>query len=292
MITLQRSHQEFRVHLENGGRATATIIAYSKDIDQLVTFVKKLNRTHVHEVTGEDLSQFMKKFAEQGYTNKSISRKTNSVKTYFRFLLSQKYVEANPADRLSHPEVTNKAPRILDANEYRALRDVTRRDPRTYAVVELLLQTGMRISELHNLQLDDLEFSDHPKQPGKIRIRAYESHTERTIPFNQVAQTAIKDYLENRSTNAKCENVFITNTGKPWLIRNIRSTLARYFRKASLQAVTVNDLRHTFVAHQLERGASLTKISQIVGHKRLSTTEKYLQYVKRPDEETDTLEEL
>ena len=90
----------------------------------------------------------------------------------------------------------------------------------------------------------------------------------------------MKIYLEERPKNAKSNYLFITRTGKPLLVRNIRATLKRYFGIAGIKNVTVNSLRHTFIAHHLKRGASLVLISKVVGHKRLSTTEKYLEHIE------------
>lgn len=292
MISLQQAQQEFRKHLEEKGRATATIIAYVKDIDQLVTFASNLGKNRVQEVTVQDLESFMGKFSQEGYTNKSISRKTNSTKTFFRFLESLAYIQENPAKTITHPEVINKEPRILSKHEYMALRDVAREDARTYAAIEVLLQTGIRINELHRMQIEHIEFSEDSKKHGKLSIDAYESHSARTVPLNNKAQEAIKAYIETYRPESDSAHMFITSTGRPWLIRNIRSTLNRYFRKAELERVTVNDLRHTFIAHHLEQGTSVGKLSQIVGHKRVSTTEKYLNYVEKPEEETDSLKEL
>ena len=168
--------------------------------------------------------------------------------------------------------------------EYRSLRDVCRDDPRIYAIVELLLQTGIRIGELANLELNDIDVD-------QITIKAYESHGQRQVPLNKAGQAALADYLKVRPAT-KSSHVFITKTGKPFLIRNIRTAIDRYFKLADIKNAKVNDLRHTFIAHQLEAGTPLTLISELVGHKRLSTTEKYLQVVTKKDTPPANLEEL
>ncbi|GAI98259.1 unnamed protein product, partial [marine sediment metagenome] len=92
--------------------------------------------------------------------------------------------------------------------------------------------------------------------------------------------------------NNKTKHIFITKTGRPFLVRNIRSTINRYFKLAGIENATVNDLRHTFIAHQLKAGTPLTLISKLVGHKRLSTTEKYLSLIKKTSAGKFKLEEL
>lgn len=290
MIALNKAHQEFVDHLKKRGRSSATILAYGKDIAQLIEFLVELQKAHVHEITKEDLEAFMAKLSNSGYTPKSVSRKTNSTKTFFKFLKVQEYVSDDPASYLSHPKVELKAPRILSRTEYAALRDASKQDVRTYAIVEILLQTGIRIGELARIKVEDLKLSEGDK-PGELVIHPFEGHDGRVIPLNKSVQNAIKEYLKIRP-EVKDKTLFVTKTGKPLLIRNIRSTLDRYFRIAEIPNAKVNDLRHTFVAHHLKRGASLMLVSKIAGHKRLSTTEKYLAYIERPKEEVHELAEL
>lgn len=290
MIPLKKAHQEFVDHLKKKSRASATVLAYGKDIDQLIDFLQELQKANVHEVVQGDLEAFMAKLTNTGYTPKSVSRKTNSTKTFFKFLKVQEYITSDPAALLSHPKVELKAPRILSKTEYSALRDAVRQDPRTFAVVEILLQTGVRIGELARIRVEDLKLVEGEK-PGELTVRPFEGHEVRTIPLNHSVQGAIRGYLKIRP-EVKDHTLFVTKTGKPLLIRNIRSTIDRYFRLAEIQNAKVNDLRHTFVAHHLKRGASLLLVSKIAGHKRLSTTEKYLQYIERPKEEVHELAEL
>jgi len=94
------------------------------------------------------------------------------------------------------------------------------------------------------------------------------------------SKSAIEHWITIRPTNAKSDHLFITKNGRPLLIRNIRTSIDRYFKLAGIEKTTVNDLRHTWIAHHLAHGVSLVTISKIAGHKRLSTTGKYLQFVK------------
>lgn len=279
MLKLKKAHQEFIDHLRERNRAHATILAYGKDIDQLIEFLQELERAHIAEITKEDIQAFMAKLLKEGYTPKSVSRKTNAAKTFFRFLKVNEYLADDPAVLVEHPKFETKPPRILSETEYRALRDAASSDARTYAIVELLLQTGIRIGELARLKLNDVKFGTGVK-PGELTVCAFNRHPERTIPLNQKAQKALKDYLEERPRQAKSRHLLITRTGNPLLVRNIRATLKRYLDVAGIKDATVNDLRHTFIAHHLRRGASLVLVSKIAGHRRLSTTERYLEHIE------------
>ena len=289
MTTLRDAHQQFIGHLKGRNRASATILAYGKDIEQLVSYLSELGQENPQEITTEDLQAFMNKLAKEGYTTKSISRKTNSTKTFFKYLKSVNLITEDPARSLEHPKFVNKPPRILSELEYRALRDAARGDARIFAIIELFLQTGIRIGELAKLTIDDVVLEG---PAPTLHIKPAEGAVERTIPLNKPAVDAVKKYLEVRP---KTQNkaLFVTKTGKPLLIRNIRTAIDRYFRLAGIKEAKVNDLRHTWIAHHLESGTSLLLISKLAGHKRVSTTERYLQFIQGKSAEGKvTLEEL
>lgn len=289
MTTLTDARQQFIGHLKGRGRSSATILAYGKDVEQLVEYLKAQDIDNPQDVVTSQLNDFMAKLAKEGYTQKSISRKTNSTKTFFKFLKSSSLIETDPAAILEHPVFENKPPRILSKLEYRALRDAARGDIRMSAVIELLLQTGVRIGELAKINAADVNLaSDNPS----LYIRPEEGSVERTIPLNKPAVEALKKYLEIRP-KTQSRTLFVTKTGRPLLVRNIRTAIDRYFRLAGIKETKVNDLRHTWVTHQLASGLSLTVVSRLAGHKRVSTTEKYLQYVpSRTTEDKIKLEEL
>ncbi|MBI2026098.1 MAG: tyrosine-type recombinase/integrase [Candidatus Levybacteria bacterium] len=283
-IALRNAHEEFKNYLKGNQKSNSTVVAYGKDIDQLISFLEELKRMEIHEVTKDDLESFLAKLASDGYTPKSVSRKINSTRTFYRFLKVNEYITDDPSLLVSHPKYQLAPPRILTPTEYRALRDAARNDPRMFAVIELLLQTGIRIGELANLRLSDVA-------KDTLHIAAFEKHEERTIPLNKRAQEALQRYIEVRP-KVTDDHLFVTKSGKPFLIRNIRTAVERYFRLAEIKSAKVNDLRHTFVAHHLKHGVSLLVLSKALGHKRLSTTERYLQYVPERGKETSVLTEL
>jgi site-specific recombinase XerD len=284
-MDLKTAHTQFVEFLSSRRRAKATIIAYAKDIDQLIEFLSASGKKTIDTVTHDDLMAFLKKLGSDSYTPKSISRKINSIKTFFRFLKSSQAITTDPAVEIEHPKYEVKPPCILSKLEYRALRDACRGDTRTYAIVELFLQTGVRIGELANLNMADVKDSE-------LHISAQEGHAERMVPLNKAAKEALASYMKIRGTNSASEALFITKTGKALLIRNIRTAIDRYFRIAGIENAKVNDLRHTFIAHHLMAGTPITTLSKLVGHKRLSTTEKYLDLIKDKQGETVKLEEL
>lgn len=271
-VTLRGAHNKFQDFLKSKNKATATILAYGKDVDQLIAFLDDLKKQHVHEVTSEDIQAFLAKLQGKGYTPKSISRKLNSTRTFYRYLKINEFVTDDPSLLVKHPKYELNPPRTLSPLEYRALRDAASVDPRIYAIIEVLLQTGVRIGELANLRMADV-------QDSALYIRTYEGHSAREVPLNRRVKEALKRYLQHRP-KTEDDHLFVTKTGKPFLVRNIRDAVERYFRKAGIENAKINDLRHTFVAHHLKLGVSIVFLSKVLGHKRLSSTERYLQYVK------------
>jgi integrase/recombinase XerD len=281
MINLQKAYKEFVEHLRQDNKSESTIIAYKKDIEQLIEHLEKQGLEMVHEINIDHLLDFMNKLAGIGLTNKTISRKTNATKTFFRHLKSNDRIQIDVAEQLKHPEIETKAPRILSKLEYKALRDTARSDERTFTMIEVLLQTGVSISELAYIETAHLEiYAD--EGTGHLHIPARESRRTRTVPLNKAVVEAIQSYMgKARPTLENAKHLFITKTGNPMLVRNIRSTIDRVFELAEVKGAKVNDLRHTFIAHHLSQGANLQLISEIVGHKRVSTTEKYLDHIER-----------
>ncbi len=273
-LSLDEAQNKYKSFLEDDGKANATIIAYTKDVEQLSDYAQDQGKTAVDEVNYEDIKQFKELLKKRRYTNKSISRKINSIKSFFRYLENQDIVNSNPANEVSHPKIEHKPPRYLSKMEYRALRDACRGDARIRAIVEILLQTGMRISELANLQMEDADM-----ERDVIFIKALKSREGRKVPLNKAAKGALMDYLKVRP-KAREKTIFLTKTCRPFLVRNIRSAIDRYFKLAGIKDATVNDLRNTFIVEQLKAGTPLVYVSQLVGHKRITTTEKYLNLLE------------
>ena len=281
MIKLDVAHKTFIDQLKADGKSDSTLIAYKKDIEQLNNHLSNKGVNLVTEIELSHLEDFMKKLANENYTPKSISRKTNATRTYIKFLHVKGYIKEDISTLLRHPKLEAKAPRILSKLEYRALRDAARDDTRTYTMIEVLLQTGVTISELADIKMENVNIKG---DTGTIFVSKKNNREARNIPLNKAVVEAINKYVkENRPTMENAKHLFVTKTGKPLLVRNIRSTIDRYFKLAGVEKAKVNDLRHTFVAHHLSNGVSILHLSKIAGHKRVSTTERYLQYTERAE---------
>lgn len=267
--TFQTILPEFIESLQEKGRSPSTILAYRADVEQLVDFAVKRQKPSPEMLVPQDIADFRDFLMSKKYTAKTVSRKLNAIKTFYRWLKDEGYITRDPSKDIEHPKIEASMPKFLNELEYRALRDVVRDDPRITAIVELILQTGMRISEIANLKIHNLK-------GDKIIIEKHATQPKRTVTYNESARNAVENYLKIRP-KADSEYVFISKTGNPLAVRNIRAAIDKYMQKAGVPQYSVNDIRSTFIVENLKRGVDLVTVSQAVGHKRLSTTERYLE---------------
>lgn len=267
--TLKNLLPKFIESLKSKGRSPATVLAYRSDLDQLVDFLIKREKVMPEQVRPDDLDAFRDTLLADKYTPKSVSRKLNAVKTFFRWMISENAITSDPSSSVAHPKIENALPKFLSQLEYRALRDVVRSDTRIAAIIELILQTGLRISEVANLKTEHIGETH-------LKIEAYATQPERAVPLNKPATEVLSLYMNIRP-KAESPFVFISKNGKPLAVRNIRASIARYIQKADLPNYSVNDLRTTFIVENLKSGVDLVLLSQVSGHRRLSTTERYLE---------------
>lgn len=260
---------KFIEDLKTKGRSPSTLLAYRADLEQLLSFLHGRNKVLPEQVKADDLEAFRDTLLAEKYTPKSVSRKLNAVKTFFRWLISQNSITADPSIGVAHPKIETTLPKFLSQLEYRALRDVVRSDIRIAAIVELILQTGMRISEVASLKLENVK-------DDTLTVEAYATQPQRTIPLNRPAREAINSYLAVRPKGNSLF-VFVSKNGKPLAVRNIRAAIDRYMQRAEIPKYSVNDLRTTFIVENLKTGVDIVLLSQVSGHKRLSTTERYLE---------------
>ncbi|MBD3362951.1 tyrosine-type recombinase/integrase [Candidatus Dojkabacteria bacterium] len=277
-LTHSEALEKFIDNLKEKDRSPSTIIAYKKDIEQLFDFYKD-EHSKVSDYKTKHIKVWIEHLIkEKKFTLKTVSRKINSYKTLFKFLHRENYIESDVAHPISHPTFKPKDPRILSSLEYKALRDTARNNERLYAMIEILLQTGMRIGELSRLKRDNVDLES---SPATAKIQAYASNPERVIPLNKNAVEAIQEYLKVRPNTEKDQGyLFITKTGRQVLVRNIRTMINNAFEKSGIEDATVNDIRNTFIVYQLERGIPIERVAEIVGHQRLTSTEKYLNLIE------------
>lgn len=276
---------EFAAYLRQVNRSDSTIVAYTKDLDQLIAY----SQIAVQDLDTTSLETVIKKLnSDFKFTPKTLSRKLNSFRMFYKFLQSKGRVTLNPAERIDHPRFTPKQPRVLSHLEYLALQQVASTNHRLSMMVELMLQTGIRIGELSRAQIGDLKLDSHKPY---LYVSEYSTNPAREVPLNPTVAKKIQDYVgslpERFGPNTP---LFHTREGKAIIIRNIRSSVDRAMQKAGIEDACVNDLRNTFIVAQLEAGAAIDYVSRIVGHRSRVTTNKYLSLLQKPYKPTGRAE--
>lgn len=280
-----KAYNLFKEALMRKKLSASTILAYTTDLEQLCQFLKQAKIIDLAQVTQEHLANFQKKLHARGYEPISLARKLNAFRLFFDFLKEQKLINNNPLENVRSPKFLRAAPRILSPMEYRALRDICRHNPRTAALVEIFLQTGLRVSEVTNLNLADLK-------NNKLVIRPIKQTPQREIPLANPLKLALERYLKVRR-HSECSSLFLTKRGTPLLVRNLTTIIMRCFHNAEIKDGCLNLLRHTWIYHQLLAGVPLEIVSRLAGHKRITTTVAYLNLIeKKPTIIKNKLKEL
>lgn len=266
---------DFILYLKRKKKSKSTLIAYKKDLEQ----ISESNvRKSLADFSEQDLKHALKYLSNTyAISPKTLSRKINSLRTFYRYLLEKKIIKSNPALNIQHPKYRIKKQRVLSKQEYLALRETSRDNSRLFLITELLLQTGIRIGELSRLKKSDVVIKG---KKSYLNIDEFGSNPERKVPLNY----KIRDYLEMYIANDKRKKdapLFYTKTGKAIEVRNIRSSIDRAIIKARIKNACVNDLRNTFIVHQLNNGASIDFVAEIVGHKNIATTTRYLELLTK-----------
>ena len=271
-ISLEKAYNSYAKWLEGKELSKTTKIAYSTDIKQLYNFLQSENITDLSLVDHNHLNKFQQSLSKKGCKPVSLARKINAFRNFFNLFLKKGYIKNNPVSSITSPKFDKNPPRILSKMEYRALRDSCKNNPRTYVLIELFLQTGIKVSEAANLKICDF-------QNNKIIIKS-NSNKQREIPLPPSAKKALEKYLSVRPTG-RCQNIFITKNDTPLLVRNMTTILMRSFRETEIKNASLNSLRHTWIYHQITYGIPLQLVSQLAGHKRISTTAIYLAFIEK-----------
>lgn len=258
-----------------------TVDGYRRDIARFVSFNPKAS---LKSITPSDIREFLLSLHQKGLSSRSIARSLSSLKSFFKYLVEEDLIVENPVATLETPKIWRKLPNTLSLNEVESLLkqpDVeTLLGLRDKAMLEVLYATGVRVSELISLKLNDLNL-----EVGYIRSFG-KGGKERVIPLGEVAQSYIKVYMEHsRPKLLKGKSLpalFISRRKMPMTRQAFWKILKHYARKAQISiSVSPHTLRHAFATHLLERGADLRSVQQMLGHSDISTTQIYTHVVQK-----------
>ena len=248
-----------------------TLVAYRKDLLEFDRFCKGVHPQMVDYLT---LRRFLMYLHSRNLTKRSISRKISTLRSFFKFLIKENFIDKNPALLLLTPKIDKKLPVFLSEEEVKRLLEIPLdlknwRQIRDRAIMELIYSTGMRAQEVVNLNYEDIDFiSEVIKVKGKGR-------KERLVPVGRIALEWLRKY-KNLCPYKDKKAVFLNIRGRRISTRSLRNIIKQFLKKASLyKNISVHSLRHSFATHLLNRGADLRTVQELLGHKNLSTTQIY-----------------
>ena len=263
------------------GYSQNTLAAYRNDLGQFADHLASAGRQRWTEVGESTIAGYLLQLRDKEYSSSTVARKTAAIKRFFRYLASEGLMAENPALLVGTPKVAKKIPRTLEPEEVDRLIAVIRENSgpkalRDLAMIELLCATGMRVSELVSLNLDDINLASRT-----VRCLGKGSK-ERVIPVYPRATLAVSAYLEDGRLNYLKDReeraLFLNPRGGRLTRQGMWLIIKEYVEQTGIQsAVTPHTLRHSFATHLLAEGAGLREVQRLLGHSNVSTTQIYTQ---------------
>lgn len=254
-----------------------TIVSYERDLKKLRIFLEAQQVGHISQITATNLNSYILHMEKEGKKPSTISRSVASMKAFFQYLQREGILKQDLTEELRAPKIEKKIPEVLSTNEVELLLNQTKgstpKELRDSAMLELLYATGIRVSELIHLQVEDINL-----QMEYIRCR--DANKERIVPFGSVAKEAVAKYLaEGRNELLKEEEnpwLFINCFGQPMSRQGFWKLIKGYGKKAGIKnEITPHTLRHSFAAHLVNNGADLHSVQEMLGHSDISSTQIY-----------------
>jgi len=275
--TIDDTLSTFLRTLSGANKSAATITAYRTDLLQFVHFLHATNCTVAApaDVSRGDIAEYLAHLAERGASGTTCARKLASIREYFRFLDVQGLVAKNPTLGVQTPKKERGSRTALRADEYTKLLSLAGANPRDYAILQVFLQTGSRVSELCALTREDVDF-----ERRLLRIASGKGMKTRSIELEKKGIQAIKSYLAVRPASLS-DTLFLNYQGEPLSERGVRKMVAKYLKASGItKKISPHSLRHTFATYKAERGVSPYVLREWLGHARLDTTQIYVHMAR------------
>ena len=250
-----------------------TILNYGKD---LKTYLQFLDERKINSFS-EDyqvMRDFLAYLYELEYDNRSIARHISSLKSFYKYLLKENIIKSNPLNLISNPKIKKTLPKFLYSSELEKLFTIPDQSTifgmRDLTILETFYSTGIRVSELINIKLEDINFSDQT-----IKILG-KGNKERIVLYGKVLENYLNKYIPMRNEIAKDNYLFINKYGNKLTDRGVRLIIDNVLKKGMVTYhISPHTLRHTFATHMLDNGADLRVVQELLGHASLSATEVY-----------------
>jgi tyrosine recombinase XerC len=250
-----------------------TVKNYAIDLGMFGQFLGERDISSVDHLA---IRRYLAEMRAKNYSKRTVARKLASLRSLFRFLYREGHIKKNPLTAISSPKLDKKLPVFLDTEKVGRLLEAPPADKlsglRDRALLETLYSTGIRVSELVGLDIDDVDFIS-----GVVKVFG-KGRKERVVPIGEPAIKAIRNYVDGRKS-AKVRDrgaVFLNNAGRRLTDRSVRRVIDRHIRSCSIaEHISPHSLRHSFATHLLDRGADLRSVQELLGHMNLSTTQIY-----------------
>jgi integrase/recombinase XerC len=277
---MQGHIDKFIENIRIEGKSINTQYGYRVDLEQFQTFLLPFFPNEIVEVKDINtlmVRDFLRMLHDKSDKNRSLARKMAALRMFFRYLKRQGIIEKSPVESMERPKFEKPLPKFFTEDEINLLLKIPEADTklgmRNRAIFELIYSSGLRIGEVCNIRLRDLDI-----KKCLVRVTG-KGNKERIVPVGRPAILTIQDYLAVRpqlDPEGKEDHLFLTYTGKPFYNRQLNIILQRFIRLIALQkGYSPHTIRHTFATHLLQKGADLRAIQQMLGHANLSTTEIY-----------------
>jgi len=282
---MQEIFNRYINHLQAERNASAyTIRNYKTDLVDFFSFLKEKRVDTLDKVNRQVLRDYLAHLVGRGIVKASIARKLSAIRSFYRYLVREKIIEANPIKTVSSPKLDKRLPSFLTLDEVTRLLEApdlsTPQGLRDRALLELLYASGLRVSELVGLELGQINL-----ETNEIRVWGKGSK-ERVVLMGLPAAEALRNYLEHGRPEfigvKKSNALFLNRYGQRFPERAVQKLLEKYTSQAGLKKrVYPHMLRHTFATHLLDGGADLRVVQELLGHARLSSTQIYTHVTKK-----------
>ncbi len=274
---------------ESGRRGTNqnTIVAYRNDLHQLCTYLEQQALENWSQVTREHIAGYLLEMREDlGYRPTTIARKLAALKSFYRYMQSTGIIAINPVEKLEAPRIQKELPHVLSAEQigslFRQVEVETLHGQRDLAMLHMLYATGMRVTELVSLNLDNL---DVVRATVICPGRNGRNSRERVLPLSPIAFEATKHYLEAARPrmivrHPEEQALFVNHHGERLTRQGFWLIVKTYARQAGITTITPHMLRHSFAILMLDGGMELRSVQELLGHAHISTTQVYSQLAR------------
>lgn len=260
------------------GLSKNTILAYQADLIAFFEYIEKQDVIALDEIRRKDFSSYTKNLAKNEMNPSTITRKIASIKGFFRYLCYKRIIKTNPSISISPPKLPKKLPRVLTYSELEKIFE-TKLTPLDYAIVELLYSSGIRVSELVNLEMKNLDFDQN-----MIKVFGKGSK-ERMVPIGKKCIKILKNYLKKRELIALKYNskpyLFLDSNGKKITRQKVYKIVHSLGENVIDKEISPHTIRHSFATHLLENGADLRVVQELLGHASIVTTQLYTHISKK-----------